>query len=129
MKITIALLLLFCLIFPLLVACRGGDTPPAPPAPDPNEIYGEGEALAGTGASLPEEFIPQSTTNEDVTFTQEESRRIYRNMAFLGTVTVAEGADGITVVRSVTVRHRGRLVFERKDRERITEKGWILPIK
>ena len=42
---------------------------------------------------------------------------------------ITEGADGITVVRTVTVRHRGRLVFERKDRERITEKGWILPIK
>ena len=42
---------------------------------------------------------------------------------------ITEGADGITVVRTVTVHHRGRLVFERKDRERITEKGWILPIK
>ena len=42
---------------------------------------------------------------------------------------ITEGADGITVVRTVTVRNRGRLVFERKDRERITEKGWILPIK
>ena len=34
---------------------------------------------------------------------------------------ITEGADGITVVRTVTVRHRGRLVFERKDRERTAQ--------
>ena len=42
---------------------------------------------------------------------------------------ITEGADGITVVRTVTVRHRGRLVFERKDREKITPAGLILPQK
>ena len=42
---------------------------------------------------------------------------------------ITEGADGITLVRSVTVRHRGRVIFERKDHERITEGGLVLPWK
>ncbi len=91
MKKTAVLLFLFCLIFFLLTACNGGNTPP-----NPNEVFGEGDPIEGTGASLSDGFTPDSTVEEPLTFTQEESYRTYRDVAFLGTVTVAEGAEGIS---------------------------------
>ena len=42
---------------------------------------------------------------------------------------ISEGADGITVVRTVTVRHRGRVIFERRDCEKISASGLVLPIR
>ena len=42
---------------------------------------------------------------------------------------IVEETDGITVVRTVTVRHRGRVIFERRDCEKISESGLVLPIK
>lgn len=38
----------------------------------------------------------------------------------------AEG-DEYIIKRSLTVRHRGRVIFDRKDHERITAEGLILP--
>lgn len=42
-------------------------------------------------------------------------------------LTADEG--GVLVKRILSVRHRGRVVYERCDRERITEDGLILPFK
>ena len=42
-------------------------------------------------------------------------------------LTADEG--GVLVKRMLSVRHRGRIVYERCDRERITEDGLILPWK
>ena len=42
---------------------------------------------------------------------------------------ITEKADGIEAVRTVTVRHRGRVIFERRDCEIIARDGLILPQK
>ena len=42
---------------------------------------------------------------------------------------ITEEADGIAVARTVTVRHRGRVIFERTDCEKISTSGLVLPIK
>lgn len=89
MKKTVALLLLFCLLFPLLAACNGTGTPPSP---DPNEVFGEGDPIDGTGASLTGEFTPVETVSEAITVTEND--RVYRGVDFLGTVTVALGVSG-----------------------------------
>ena len=116
MKKTIALLLLLCMMLPLFAACSGGggtggtpDVPPDPPAP-PETVYGEGNPIDGTGASIQEEFTPTDTNGEDVVFTYEQSYRVYRDRDFAGTVTIEEGAEDIVFenCRFTSLKNHGK---------------------
>ena len=54
-------------------------------------------------------------------------RLTHRPFRLICDCTITTEGDCVIVKRTRTVRHRGRAVYERKDRERITEEGLVLP--
>ena len=54
-------------------------------------------------------------------------RLTHRPFRLICDCTITTEGDCVIVKRTLTVRHRGRAVYERKDRERITEEGLVLP--
>ena len=61
----------------------------------------------------------------------EDARRRFTHRPFrlFCDCRMHEVTDGMLIIRCLTVRHRGRLIFEREDRELVCEDGLILPWK
>ena len=56
-------------------------------------------------------------------------RFTHRPFRLLCECRLTADGGGVLVKRMLSVKHRGRIVYERCDRERITEDGLILPFK
>ena len=84
-----------------------------------------GKALDGIVKNV---LLPQSRALYERS-DDPRKRFTHRPFRLICDCRIVEETDGITVVRTVTVRHRGRAIFERRDCEKISESGLVLPIK
>ena len=84
-----------------------------------------GKALDGIVKNV---LLPQSRALYERS-DDPRKRFTHRPFRLICECRITEEIDGIAVARTVTVRHRGRVIFERRDCEKISASGLVLPIK